>query len=282
MKRILFAAVLAAAFHGLLLMLKIHRASQTPPVVRQRTVQITLAAAKPATLAKKEKKKEKRFTIPDPVPMAKKTMPAKRAKRDDRNRELAMKKIITKRISAPISKKSVRKTFKTEVKKTALLKPQSPGLPVTDPEDDAELPEISERADPSIPTKPQPERTRLPVAQEIPGSVAESTDGVKPIDKKGPPKQSKITEAVPAYRKNPPPRYPRMARRRGCEGTVLIKVLVTREGKVKEAKVGQSSGYGVLDRSALNAVKGWLFVPGMKGDQAVEMWVTVPIRFALK
>ena len=70
--------------------------------------------------------------------------------------------------------------------------------------------------------------------------------------------------------------------RRGCEGTVLIIVLVTREGKVKEANVGQSSGYGVLDRSALNAVKGWLFVPGMKGDQAVEMWVTVPIRFALK
>lgn len=280
MKRILFAAFLAAAFHGLLLTLKIHRTSQTPPMVRQRTVQITLAAATPPTPAEKEK--EKRFTAPDPVPMVKKTMPAKRVKRVDRNRERAKKKLITKRISAPISKRPVRKPIKTEVKKTALLKPQPPGLPVTDPEDDAELPETSERADPSIPTKPQPEGTSRPAAPEVPGSVAESTDGVKPIDKKGSPKQSKITEAVPAYRKNPPPRYPRMARRRGCEGTVLIKVLVTREGKVKEAKVGQSSGYGVLDRSALNAVKGWLFVPGMKGDQAVEMWVSVPIRFALK
>ena len=282
MKRILFAAVLAAAFHGLLLMLKIHRASQTPPVVRQRTVQITLAAATPATRVKKEKKKEKRFTAPDPVPTAIKTMPAKRAKRGEPNRELAKKRIIPKRISAPISKRPVRKTFKTEVKKTTLLKPQPPGLSVTDPEDDAELPETSERADPSIPTKLQPERTSRPIAQEAPGSVEESTDGVKPIDKKGPPKQSKITEAVPAYRKNPPPRYPRAARRRGCEGTVLIKVLVTREGKVMEAKVSQSSGHRILDRAALNTVRDWLFVPGMKGDQAVEMWVTVPIRFALK
>lgn len=212
MKRILFAAVLAIIIHGVLLTIEIHRTSQTPPTVRQRTVQITLAAATPATRAGKEKKTEKRFTVSDPVPMAKKMMTAKRAKRVGRNRELAKKKIIMKRISAPILKRPVG----------------------------------------------------------------------KPIDKKGPPKQSKITEAVPAYRKNPPPRYPRMARRRGCEGTVLIKVLVTREGKVKEANVGQSSGYGVLDRSALKAVKGWLFVPGMKGDQAVEMWVTVPIRFALK
>jgi periplasmic protein TonB len=281
MKRILFAAVVAAAFHGLLLMQKIHRTSQTPPVVRQRTVQITLAAATPAPHAKKEKKKGKRFTAPDPVHTAEKTMPAKRAKRVDPNRKITRKRII-KRISRPISKTPVRKPFKAEVKKTALIKPQPPGLPVTDPEDDAEYSETSERSEPPIPAKPQPERTSRPVAQKMPGSVAESTDGVKPITKNAPPKQSTITEAVPAYRKNSPPRYPRMARRRGCEGTVLIKVLVTRNGKVKEAKMGQSSGYGVLDRSALNAVKGWLFVPGMRGDQTVEMWVTVPIRFALK
>ena len=263
MKRILFAAVLAAVLHGLLLVLRFHWKSQTPPVVRQRTVQITLAAATPATRAEKEK--GKRFIAPDPVPTAKKRMPAKRAKRVDLNRELAKKRIITKRISAAISKKPVRKR-----------------IPVTDPEGDTGLPETSERADPSIPAKPETEGTSRPVMQPAPVSVAESTDGDGPKDNSGPPKQLKITEAVPAYRKNPLPRYPRMARRRGCEGTVLIKVLVTREGKVMEAKVSQSSGHRILDRAALNTVRDWLFVPGMKGDQAVEMWVTIPIRFALR
>jgi len=63
---------------------------------------------------------------------------------------------------------------------------------------------------------------------------------------------------------------------------VLIKVLVSRDGKVKEVKVFESSGHSLLDRAAIRVVKGWLFVPGMKGDQAIDMWVTVPIRFALK
>jgi len=30
------------------------------------------------------------------------------------------------------------------------------------------------------------------------------------------------------------------------------------------------------------ALKEWRFVPGREGDRAVDMWVTVPIRFALK
>ena len=193
-------------------------------------------------------------------------MPAKRAKRVDRNRKLTKKKTITKRISHQISKKPVGKTFKTAVKKTTPLKNQSPPPLVNDPGNDAGLQGVTARRD----------------ARELPAGAPESLTGVEPTDRNGQPKQLKIKEAIPAYQKNPPPRYPRMARRRGYEGTVLIKVLVNRDGKVNEVKVIQSSGYDVLDRSALNTVKDWSFEPGMKGDRAVEMWVVVPIRFALK
>ncbi|MBW1768802.1 MAG: energy transducer TonB [Deltaproteobacteria bacterium] len=91
-----------------------------------------------------------------------------------------------------------------------------------------------------------------------------------------------IREAVPVYRKNPSPKYPRAARRRGYQGTVIMEVLVNREGRVEDLRLFRSSGYTVLDKRAMSSVKNWLFEPGMRGDEKVEMWVKVPIRFRLR
>ena len=81
--------------------------------------------------------------------------------------------------------------------------------------------------------------------------------------------------------KNPAPPYPVLARRRGYEGLVLLEVLVTREGRVAELRVKKSSGYKVLDRAAVKAVKNWLFEPGVKNGTTIDMWVEVPVRFRL-
>jgi len=91
-----------------------------------------------------------------------------------------------------------------------------------------------------------------------------------------------IKEASPRYQKNPPPVYPRVARRRGHQGTVLLEVLVDRNGSVRDLRVLQTSGYSTLDNAALASVKGWIFDPGMKGSQPIEMWVRLPVRFQLK
>jgi protein TonB len=91
-----------------------------------------------------------------------------------------------------------------------------------------------------------------------------------------------LTEARPLYRRNPPPEYPRLARRRGYQGTVLLDVLVDKTGRVKELRVEESSGHGSLDRAAKRAVKGWRFSPGRRGDDPVDMWVKVPVRYELK
>jgi periplasmic protein TonB len=88
-------------------------------------------------------------------------------------------------------------------------------------------------------------------------------------------------KATPAYRKNPRPDYPRIAQRRGYEGTVLLEVLVTSAGKVEDLRIAESSGYPVLDRSAIKSVKKWLFEPGTIDDQKVDMWIRVPVRFEL-
>lgn len=91
-----------------------------------------------------------------------------------------------------------------------------------------------------------------------------------------------ITEAEPLYKINPEPPYPKMARKRGYQGTVLLSVLVNKEGRVDNLWLFESSGYNILDNAALEAVKEWLFEPGKQGDTAVDMWVEVPVRFEIK
>lgn len=94
--------------------------------------------------------------------------------------------------------------------------------------------------------------------------------------------ETSIEEAIPRYDVNPQPPYPIVARRRGYEGTVLLAVRVMEDGSVGGVKVARSSGYKVLDRSALKAVRTWRFIPGKRGDGPVEMEVQVPLTFRLK
>jgi len=91
-----------------------------------------------------------------------------------------------------------------------------------------------------------------------------------------------IREAVPLYKVNPPPRYPAAARRRGQQGTVVLSVHVDEQGRVSNLWLFESSGHSSLDTAALQAVKDWLFEPGMQDGKKVAMWVTVPVRFELK
>ncbi|MCJ7600776.1 MAG: energy transducer TonB [Desulfobulbaceae bacterium] len=88
-------------------------------------------------------------------------------------------------------------------------------------------------------------------------------------------------EATPLYRRNPPPDYPPLARRRGLEGTVQLDVLVNSRGDVNQVRLAETSGHDLLDRAAIAAVENWLFQPGKRGDETIDMWVRVPIRFAL-
>ena len=106
----------------------------------------------------------------------------------------------------------------------------------------------------------------------------------KPIDqsRKAPWAIQSLRQARPLYRTNPNPRYPPMARRRGYQGTVVLEVLVDRNGSVGDLQVFKSSGYSILDRAAIDSVKKWTFEPGMRGNKNVDMWVRVPIRFELQ
>ena len=87
--------------------------------------------------------------------------------------------------------------------------------------------------------------------------------------------------AYPDYNLNPKPKYPMIARINGFEGKVLLRVLVLKNGKVGKIDLEKSSGYAILDKSAIESVENWTFIPGKKDGIPISSWVEVPIKFEL-
>ena len=78
------------------------------------------------------------------------------------------------------------------------------------------------------------------------------------------------------------PEYPEDARKAGIEGTVLVDVLVNKHGQVAAVKVKEGiEECPSMDRSAVSAVRQWTFEPATKDGKAIEIEVTVPIKFVL-
>ena len=79
------------------------------------------------------------------------------------------------------------------------------------------------------------------------------------------------------------PRYPESARRRGIEGTVLLKMRITAQGRVEDVQVVRSAGYPDLDESAIEAVRRWRFEPARRnGEPVAEDAVLLPVVFQLQ
>ena len=80
---------------------------------------------------------------------------------------------------------------------------------------------------------------------------------------------------------NPAPLYPRVAKRRCCEGKVILKVFVKKDGTPGNIEVRESSGYKILDDAAVDAVIDWQFEPAQSKFGNISTWITIPIHFKL-
>ena len=77
------------------------------------------------------------------------------------------------------------------------------------------------------------------------------------------------------------PAYPDSAVRVELQGTVLLHILVTKEGKVKDAVVLKSDA-DIFNQPAIDAAMRWEFTPALKQEQPVEAWIVLPFKFRLK
>ncbi|PKN49644.1 MAG: hypothetical protein CVU58_03305 [Deltaproteobacteria bacterium HGW-Deltaproteobacteria-16] len=111
------------------------------------------------------------------------------------------------------------------------------------------------------------------------GSTAPSTTPVA-----GPGEGAPTGEVLarPLYTTNPPPPYPRLARKLGHEGVVQLEALISVAGRVDDLRIAVGSGHESLDAAALEAVRSWRFSAGQRNGQPVAMRVRVPVRFSLR
>lgn len=150
--------------------------------------------------------------------------------------------------------------------------------------------------------RPTPAPTSLPTASK-PAEASPSAPVVAPVvaaansvpgtpsAPAAAPSASASTPAPPSlvlpssdadYLNNPPPTYPRMSKRMGEQGTVIVRVFIGRQGTAEQVEIRTSSGYDRLDRAALDTVQRWRYVPGKRHGNPEAMWFNVPVRFVLE
>ncbi len=89
-------------------------------------------------------------------------------------------------------------------------------------------------------------------------------------------------DAPAAYLSGTPPVYPEQARRRGWEGTVLLRVQLDADGRVQAVTVLRSSGYPVLDQAAVSQIANWRFKPSLHDGKPQPSALRVPVKFRLE
>ena len=140
---------------------------------------------------------------------------------------------------------------------------------------------------PVVKPKPKPKPVVKPKPQPKPVQKAEPKPQAKPKPQKAqasaPGSQNAYVPptSTAAYLRNPKPAYPGLAQRRGMQGVVLLLVEVSAKGYPTAVKVKKTSGFMLLDKAALKAVRSWRFAPAKRGSLPVAASVEVPIRFTL-
>jgi protein TonB len=83
----------------------------------------------------------------------------------------------------------------------------------------------------------------------------------------------------PKKLKNVNPTYPDIARQARVQGVVILECTISPQGKVTEVKVLR--GIPLLDQSAMDAVKQWVYTPTLLNGVPVPVIMTVTVNFRL-
>ena len=77
------------------------------------------------------------------------------------------------------------------------------------------------------------------------------------------------------------PQYSQEARKARYQGTVVLEVIVRKDGTVDIMRIVRSLGFG-LDENAIQALKQWRFKPGMRNGVPVDVALNVEVNFNLR
>ncbi|MGY5452357.1 TonB family protein [Agarivorans sp. MS3-6] len=140
----------------------------------------------------------------------------------------------------------------------------------------------TEKAQPD-PIKPatKPDDKRQPITEEQAVNASVSQLDSKPQSEQGLSQVPRLN-SQPRFSQPPAaPIYPRLAKKRGLEGTVLVEVWIDQKGQQTKQQISSSSGVKSLDKAALKAVQKWRFKALIVEGQAQASRALIPIKFKL-
>lgn len=86
---------------------------------------------------------------------------------------------------------------------------------------------------------------------------------------------------LPVPVKQTVPKYTREAIKAKLEGTVVLRCIIRKSGRVTDCAIQEPLGYG-LEKSARKEIeKNWRFRPGTLKGEPVDVWATMEIQFNL-
>jgi protein TonB len=140
------------------------------------------------------------------------------------------------------------------------------------------VPDAEVRAEQTIPSV---------LDQPVTGASSSAVDGgnIVVVEPAAPPEEPlrpfASVEKPPRVVTQVSPEYPEIARRAGVEGTVWVKIVIDKEGKVRKAEIERSDA-DVFNEPALNAARQWVFTPALMNSGPVEVWGSIPFNFKLR
>jgi periplasmic protein TonB len=126
----------------------------------------------------------------------------------------------------------------------------------------------------------QPEPSHPP--QNLPETPAVSAPPAPPAPTAQAPAKSGVTIPASYAATNRKPDYPSLSRRYGEQGTVVLRIFVKADGTAGEVQLKSSSGFPLLDKSAIAAVRDWRFNPATSDGKAYAEWYQISIPFKLE
>jgi protein TonB len=269
MSPLLRASILAVGCHALLILVDIHGGvpvNASKPSREPLTISLETLAIAPTA-------KVEAPSPPPPKPVLKTVAKPKKFQRATPKTQNAVQ---------PIPKKQLVESTPTPETKEIIDTVHEPPPPVAPPpiKVPAPLPYQASMIEP--PPNADVERIETPSTVKEKGGARSDNELSRKLAALRPEPAPPIKAAVPLYKDNTPPRYPGTAKRRRLQGTVMLKVLVNRSGRVADIDIDTSSGHSVLDKAAMRAVRRWVFEPGKKGETPTDMWVNVPVSFKIK
>jgi protein TonB len=139
----------------------------------------------------------------------------------------------------------------------------------------------------------QPRRVQTPTPQPVatrPQAVA-STPVYAPVEAPvvtsstevaaSAPRSSELVVSAPrqtspsvdaSFKGNRLPNYPTMSRRLGEQGTVMLRIQISAQGRAQAVELVKSSGHQRLDEAAIATVREWQFIPATRDAMPITAW----------